>query len=367
MHRLLLPLLALTGCDILDEVTSTEPGIRTEQVSVTSGANGLAAVDVDVTTGVDAFLVTGLAEDGYLLALERIEDDVGDVVLDWQDWASEPRSLTGAIYAESQDTVVNWPVREVDGLLSHGTWTVWLATVNESGNYVSNVGADVVVQRKVDEGFGSGVVKVTVAWADGVGDDAAVVDATEQAVERWAEIWGAYGLSLDVSYVDAGVDADLPYASSGGDAIETASALGNNRDVTVIIGETIEGSTDYYGVAGSIPGALVSAPRSAVVISWLANSGGDGSFSEDDIRLYGETLAHEVGHYTGLFHPVESSYDWWDALDDTPECSSASRCESELGDNLMFPYPVCGWSSCEPQDQLTPEQEGVMQRYTGTL
>jgi len=61
------------------------------------------------------------------------------------------------------------------------------------------------------------------------------------------------------------------------------------------------------------------------------------------------------------------TWDAWDALDDTSDCSKQSTCENDLGDNLMFPYPVCDWSTCVPQDQLTSGQENIGQRYTGCL
>ena len=79
----------------------------------------------------------------------------------------------------------------------------------------------------------------------------------------------------------------------------------------------------------------------------------------------GETMAHEAGHYLGLFHPVETSYALWDALDDTPECDDSAACAAALGTNLMFPYPVCAFSECEEQGLLTPKQVGVMHRYVG--
>ena len=81
----------------------------------------------------------------------------------------------------------------------------------------------------------------------------------------------------------------------------------------------------------------------------------------------GETMAHEVGHFMGLFHPVEQTFDRWDACDDTPNCASAAECEGVLGNNLMYPAPVCDFTSCIEQDQLSDVQVEILQRYTGAL
>ena len=120
-------------------------------------------------------------------------------------------------------------------------------------------------------------------------------------------------------------------------------------------------------MAGAIPGTLTANTRSAVVVSWLASAGTDGVFQDTDITILGETMAHEVGHYMGLFHPVEQTWSTWDACDDTPDCTSESACISALGTNLMFPTPVCDFDGCIEQDQLSLVQEGIMHRYTGTL
>jgi len=224
------------------------------------------------------------------------------------------------------------------------------------------------VQVKEDNTLDDGTVHAQIFYAEGVGDDDGVVSATESAVDRWMEIWASYGLELEVDYYDISVDASLSTPGEGGDmSMLQTSENGSAHDVTVLVGETIDGSMEYYGIAGSIPGTLLATQRSGVVISWLANAGGDAAFDDEDIRLYGETLAHEVGHYMGLFHPVESDYSYWDALDDTTQCSSENNCDNQLGDNLMYPYPVCDWSACTPQDQLSNDQAGVKHRYTGTL
>ena len=279
------------------------------------------------------------------------------------------REVVERIRASDTDVVINWPVRPDDGDLTPGTWYADVVTVDGNGSYTSGVDVTYTVQVKEDDDLQSGTVSAMLVYADGVASLSDVVAATESAVDRWAEIWSTYGLSVEVAYYESDLDTDLATPGEGGDrGMVLTSQSGESHDVTILVGETIDGSTDYYGIAGSIPGTLLATDRSGVVISWLANAGSDGSFDAEDIRVYGETLAHEVGHYMGLFHPVESGYAEYDALDDTVECGGETACDTALGDNLMYPYPVCeDWSSCTPQDQLSDGQTGVKHRYTGTL
>jgi hypothetical protein len=100
-----------------------------------------------------------------------------------------------------------------------------------------------------------------------------------------------------------------------------------------------------------------------VAISWLQHAGKDGTLDDQDVQTMGETMAHEAGHFLGLFHPVEfsdgtaSSYD---SLGDTPACSTRSDCDASLESNLMYPY-----ATGAVQDDLTAEQVGVLHRWTG--
>lgn len=64
----------------------------------------------------------------------------------------------------------------------------------------------------------------------------------------------------------------------------------------------------------------------------------DGSFTDGD-NYTGVVLAHEVGHYLGLFHTTESFGGGSDPLNDTPECRRRDfpdNCDDL--NNLMFPY-----------------------------
>jgi hypothetical protein len=369
MTRLLLASLLFSGCEWLLAESTTEGGLTTTRSSVTTGSStGIAQIPVDVSGDTVGFLITATA-DTYV-AVEGIYDPDGNAALYWEDWTGAT-SVTGAFAIEGDNTMVQWPIRKEDGDLDQGQWTVEVGAYEEQGGnlyYSPGETLDVTVQTKTDGDFGDGVVKVNIVYASGVSDEAEAVRGVELAVDRWNEIWAAYGLSVEVEYSDSNIDSDLDFPGYGMASDYAAeSAKGENDDLTVIIGETIDGSTDYYGVAGGIPATLVSTERAVVVISWLCNSGIDAQFSDDDIRLFGETLAHEVGHYMGLFHPVEDGWQYWDALSDTDDCSSMNSCQSALGDNLMFPYPVCTAQACTPQDILTDAQQGVKHRYTGTL
>ena len=364
-------LLGGTGCDLKGGGggggSSQFGSLKTSTSTATTSNRGIAEVEVSVGANTEVFMVSAFG-DGHYVSVESVYNPDGELVVSWEDWA-DSESLTSAFFLESTDTFLNWPVRAEDGPLQEGTWTVEVAAVDEDYYYISNADLDVFTQTRSDGDFSKGTIYVELVYAEGVGDQEDVVAATEAAVARWKEIWSAVGLTLELTYRTAdGLDSQLTDLSSGGSqTIYSQSSKGTNADVMVLVGEKIGNLSDVYGIAGGIPGTPVASTRSAVVISWIANAGGDGRFSDDDIRLYGETLAHEVGHYTGLFHPVEDGWRYYDALSDTDDCTSTSSCESALGDNLMFPYPVCSWTDCTPQDQLSEKQQGVMHRYIGTL
>jgi hypothetical protein len=172
------------------------------------------------------------------------------------------------------------------------------------------------------------------------------------------------GIELDIRY-GLGFQDPLPLIYEGSEEIKTLRQQGEESELLVVVGESFDNAPDVLGFSGNVPGSTLPGPRSAIVISWLNNAGVDGEFDDEEIRLFSETLAHEAGHYLGLYHPVELEFSHWDALNDTEECNSMLLCQQNLKDNLMFPYPVCMGTSCIIQDQLSIQQSAVLHRNVG--
>ncbi len=357
---LLLALGCLTG--------TTEPAVVcdgevvTETFSLKSDADGVLEIPVTVDDNDDAFMIT-TARSAGTLSSDVILDPEGSVRLDWEDWLSARDSLTNAFFATTEVSVLNWPVRDEDGPLTAGDWTVLASTLDDEGYPKGRVDADVtVVTRSCVQGRASLIV--TIAYADSLDEDREVSGAVEAAAERWIEIYGAYGIDLDLRFVSANIDGSVAEPLIG-DEEYAAIYEEIGEGVVVVIGEDVAGFADLYGEAGGIPGPYVASSHSGVAVSWLIHAGTDAAFSDDEVQVLAETMAHEVGHYLGLFHPVESDWNYWDALGDTKRCTATGACEAALADNLMFPYPVCGANSCTAQTALSDDQVGVLQLNVG--
>jgi hypothetical protein len=340
--------------------------------SATTRRNTGASGELDVVIRVQnhrSLMVVANSDGAARVSVLSVVDPGGTTVFRWQDWYNAPRRTTKAIFAERTGTSFNWPIRAEDPALMDGEYSVRIGTYRVDGvTSRPNVDVDITTITNGDRDLERGRVKVALIWANGLSANGALVAATERAVAHWRTVWNGAGMDLDVRYVASTISPALPYPSATtGDLFLQASALAMDGEVPVIIGETVNNDATQYGVAGHIPGPIVRSPLRAIVVGWLANAGSDGVFSDNDVRLYGEVFAHEVGHYVGLFHPVERTYDAWDALGDTPECRNEMGCETMLGTNLMFPYSICDTNGCLSTTVLTAQQRAVMQRYTGTL
>ncbi len=351
------------GCSMPAPTESQQDGLRTLHNDWTSDGDGFVTFDLDVGSET-SMLVTIDAESPYLAYVKNLYGPDGNVVVDGEAWAQSDQSLVGGVYIDVVSSL-GWPLLSAD-TLAPGTWSVEVGVTDVEGFYVSGANVAFDAQLKTDDDLSGGVMGADIVYVGPVIQDVAARTAVEEAVGHWQDLYASVGISLEPEYWELDGPATMAAPGDGNAADYIAIAEQTNfRNVNVVIVEDIDSSLgQVYGIAGGIPGALVATESSAVAVSVLVNAGPDLVFSEEDVRLLGETMAHETGHFTGLSHPVEGTMDHWDALDDTPDCGSTNACESALGSNLMFPYPVCD-GACTPQDELTNQQGGITNRYVG--
>ena len=340
-------------------------GARHVWTRLSSSNGGTAQTKLPVNDGESAMLATVRVDPPLQVHFRSVRDPEGQEVFRAFEWNDSPYSKTNAGFVA--DVVsLNWPVSGEDADLRPGRWDFELGVVDGDQQYTSApVFLDVLL--KPDTTFASGELEVSIVYTEGLDRDEDLRDAVEEAGEIWRDLYARVG--IDVSFVDYAFPDDHlePPAFGAEEAYVEIAADTGPRSVNLVISEQIEGDglDDIFGIAGDIPGPLIPTTRSAVQISALLAAGVDGAFDAEDTRLLAETMAHEVAHYLGLFHPVESTWDAWDVLSDTPECDSEGECADTLGTNLMFPFPVCGPASCRPQDDLTTEQGSVTNRFVG--
>jgi len=167
------------------------------------------------------------------------------------------------------------------------------------------------------------------------------------------------------TYIDSTIGTDSEVAE--------LMKLGKSGDGTerlhVYFVKHINGESGFgyveLGQAGGLPGPafLDGTVGSGVVMGMDTFAEIGWSLDEyTGIVLTATTLAHEIGHFLGLFHVVEQTWDY-DPIPDTPECPKQnglpdeSKCKGKSGtDNLMF------WSNSGGA-LLTPDQGTVIRHF----
>ena len=360
MRWILFFLASSVGCHPLDEFEVE--GLRWLSGEIRTSKDGHKEVRIPVEEADGAMLITLESMPGQLVHAHHLYHPTGATLFDAEVEAREVRSTTSAGFLDSTVTL-NWPPLPYTPWLESGDWWIDVGVTDLQGNYErGEVWVDVLLKPVTPEG---GVLPVTMVYAGDAIDDEDLLEGTRAAVEAWRDMYANVGIELEVieaTYPNA--DLEPPGYGSPEDYRSISQGSGVGR-VNVVVVPALLSEADVYGIAGDIPAPLVTSTDSAVLVSGELARGTDGLFSEEELRLYSETLAHEVGHLLGLFHPVEADFSLWDALEDTEDCEREGACESAMGDNLMFPYPVCSLTECVPQGVLTMDQGGVLQRYVG--
>lgn len=371
-------LLALASCDS-QWTESEEAGFRRLTAELTPGANRSLVLEVPVEPSDGAMSVSLSAADWSKGFFFSVADPDGEVPLKGEDWWQTGLQLTNGIYNQRQPTLV-WPIREEEGKLSAGVWRlVGYAEEEEAKEWT----ADVFL--RAGPAAAQQTLKVRAFVDDGIWADPDLSRGIEDALEYWQEeLYGPVGITLEIEVepMDLPREVPPPLDNETSDLyLDLTANVPADEAVLVLsscVGSCFQQGFTVLGVAGGIPGPMISTRKSVVVASVLAIAGTDGVFSPPEVRIMAETFGHEMGHYLGLFHPIEvpcESYEdctpespepirLSDALEDTTACETYGECVTVLEGNLMFPTTICydpfDVESCVSQDTITEDQRTVI-------
>lgn len=353
--RWVLGALALAACGPKWE-ESSEDGLRVLEADVTTSRSGKIKLPIQLEDGETGLLATFTGDEAAALFVAGLSGPKGLEALASEDYWEQPNSYSNGIFSSPVDTFA-WPWSADADPLSAGKWRL------DVGSDTAHLGVHAHLVIDADPDLTVGTLQAEIVLAGSTGTDTELIAALDEAVDHWKDLYEAVGITVETSQTTwQTADALSAPGHGDGQTYEDIAAATGLRTVRIVVVENIAGYDDIYGISGDIPGPMTATSRSAVLLSALYAEGPTTGFSPADRRILGETLAHEVGHYLGLYHPVETTWDLWDGLDDTTECAGEQSCIDALADNLMFPFPVCGFASCTPQEGITDDQSGVLHR-----
>jgi hypothetical protein len=349
MDRLLSSLLTVgfLGASLLaacDGLKSEDEGLEREDLgTVTTDTGGGADVTFEVPPdAVSSLVYCGPYGYDLLATAETITDPSGATIYDMND----PAATAARVGVLDDMLPVLLPVSP-DLDVSSGTYGLRVYVDSDSA---ASLSCSAVYRTQPVETAPSVDLHLVFVDADTVapGLNAAEGEGTmTDVLDDLAEYWSTLGLTIgDVTYEDFSGDAsaysvvDVDDAEQFGKLLRTVST-DNDRAITYFFVQDITdaGGAVVLGLSGGPPGtaAVGGTSKSGVVVNAASFSS-----SPDEIA---RIMAHEGGHFLGLFHTTEKGGGTYDPLSDTPECTtdddgngtfSSTECEGTGAENLMW-------------------------------
>ena len=315
------------------------------------------AFDYEIAEDTVAYMVTPLARDGRTMYPNRI---VGPTEAVSFSGANEFQAVPAYLYGAMNPTVIPATESHVNQLQA-GTHTYEVET--DSAEICHYLIEESTLGDRIDMNvYFVGVPGLTAATAPTHED-------MQEVLQVFDDIWSGAGISLGtVRYFDiTGDDADRYAILRSDQAVTELVQLSQSPGSTVDDALSINVFfTRAFAMGGAIgislglpgPAGLHGTQGSGVAFTaeYLGGQAQSslGNQSVDGNVFTGQILAHEVGHYVGLFHTSEDWGAGHDPLPDTPQCNRISTDCPDL-DNLMFPYAGASHVT------LTPNQQFVLQ------
>ncbi len=314
-----------------DDLTVTTYSSRIE--------NGLSSrISFEIPYGVDSFLIEVRGKKGLYYLTELITPNGRDVIEGARYTTRGAREVPG---------LVDWLYPNSPELYAdEGTYTLTVRGVNAFTG--SNLNEDIKVLIYTPEEKPSDTCGI---YLDFLVDDAALsADSVTAAVDRMAE-------TIDLNYRQVGIKI-AGYQTYRVDMQSSDINLGDGSAISVVddvlaktlpinaarenaihvllvrrIGGSDNPTFDPAGYSMGLPGPYAAdRGTSAVMVSTELYADGSGSLDADGLA---SSLAHEIGHFLGLYHTSERSGADHDPIDDTPECESEFTCTDEFRRNIM--------------------------------
>ena len=308
-----------------------------------------AQFDYEVSSDTDSYMVVPLTGNGEVLSPMRIDTPSGQVI-DFQG-ANYFQAVGAQLFGSVNPTVIP-AVPQFAGQMESGTHTYTLYTNDSQMCYylLEDPGNSTIID-----------LNLYLVGLPGISASNAATNSNLQAVIMRAQnIYNQAGISFgDVRYYDVPSDVEQAYQDihSESDIRQLVSNSVNPEDdggSAISANIFITRSFQMGGALGLSLGIPGVAGLHGTGISGVAMTGEYIGSSQGN-SLTGNVLAHELGHFLGLFHTSETNGQTHDPLNDTPECTNFSNMTNcpDWG-NLMFP------SADFNNDELTPDQSFVL-------
>ncbi len=360
-------LAGVTGCGSDAPVVETlrdDLEVTTYTSRITNGLS--ERLTFEVPPGVDSFLIEVRGDKGLYYLAELITPSGRDVIEGAKFTTRGAREVPGLVdwlYPNSQEVVAE-----------AGTYTLTVRGLNAFTGNNLNENIKVLIYTplaKPDDTCGIHVDFLV--DNDALGEptfDAAVERIVGQVDRNFRQIgikiadYQTYRVNMQSSDINLG---DGSARSIVDDVLDTTIPIGAAREnaVHVILVRRIGGSDnptfDPAGYSMGLPGPYAAnRGTSAVLVSTELFADGDGSLDADGLA---SSLAHEIGHFMGLYHTSERSGNDHDPIEDTPECENEFSCTDEFLRNLMT---SSFWLQTGPpsfRNRFTDQQGRVMRGH----